>query len=202
MNPCDDCAIKTLRYLGNDLDGQELTYFLLHLESCASCREHLEAEKKLSETLHRSRPLYSAPAALRDRLAAATMQSASSRTQVSAFSRVSRFPGERFSAALRSLASWRVLIPATAAIALCLAVLPNIERRVQAASYVETAVATHRSYVNGDLRLGLKADSPEQVTSWFAGRVPFDFRPLLRKLLPTGSPALAWCVTREILLRW
>jgi len=72
--------------------------------------------------------------------------------------------------------NWRVLVPAGVAIALCLAVVPNIERRVQAASYVETAVATHRDYMNGDLQAGLKSSSPEEVTAWFAGKVPFDFR--------------------------
>jgi hypothetical protein len=45
-----------------------------------------------------------------------------------------------------------------------------------AASYVETAVATHRNYVNGDLQRKLKSSSPEEVTAWFAGKVPFDLR--------------------------
>src|SRR5215469_4712627 len=76
MNPCDESVIKTLRYLENDLEGKELGDFRLHLESCAECRAHLEAEKALSRTLHRSRPLYSAPAALRDRVAAAVIQHA------------------------------------------------------------------------------------------------------------------------------
>jgi hypothetical protein len=176
MNSCDEYAIKILRYLDKDLVGQELEDFLSHLHSCTGCREQLEAEKELTATLHRSRPLYSAPVALRDRVAAVIGNPTSSRIQDSIYQRPSRFVGERLSGTLQLLARWRVLVPATVAIALCLAVVPNIERRVQAASYIETAVATHQSYINGDLRPGLESSSPEQVTAWFAGKVPFVFR--------------------------
>jgi hypothetical protein len=49
-------------------------------------------------------------------------------------------------------------------------------RHVQAASYVETAVETHRKYLSGNLPAGLQTTSSEAVTAWFAGKVPFDFR--------------------------
>jgi hypothetical protein len=49
-------------------------------------------------------------------------------------------------------------------------------REVRAANYAETAVATHRSYLDGNLTLGTRSDSPEQVTSWFTGKIPFQFR--------------------------
>src|SRR5262249_22248706 len=70
----------------------------------------------------------------------------------------------------------RVLAPAALAIALCFAFVPDFVRHVQAASYVQTAVATHRRYISGDLRPELESSSPEAVTAWFAGKVPFDFR--------------------------
>jgi hypothetical protein len=61
MNSCDEYAVKALRYLDNELDGQELEDYLSHLKSCGSCLAHVQAEKELSTTLHRFRPLYSAP---------------------------------------------------------------------------------------------------------------------------------------------
>jgi len=177
MNNCDKYATKTLLYLDEELEGQELKDFLSHVDSCAGCREQLEAEKELSATLHRSRPLYSAPVALQDRVAAAVIDnSTSSRDQRSMYRRVSRITGEGLSGFLRIFARWQVLAPAALTIALCLAIIPNIERRVQAASYVETAVASHRSYINGALRPGLESRSPEEITAWFAGKVPFAFR--------------------------
>jgi anti-sigma factor RsiW len=172
MNRRDDYATKTLRYLDGDLEGQELEDFLSHLKSSASCQEYLEAEKKLSATLHRSRPLYLAPAALRDRVTEAT----SNRVQDSTRRHASRLQDGDASGTLQRFANWRVLAPAAVVIALCLAVVPNVERRVQAASYVETALATHRNYVDGDLHRELESSSPEEVTAWFAGKVPFEFR--------------------------
>jgi hypothetical protein len=191
MNRCDEYATKTLRYLGNDLEGQELEDFLSHLKSCASCREHLEEEKKLSATLQRSRPLYSAPAALRDRVTAATMEVTPNRAQDSTRPHASPLQRKDVSGTLQPLANWRVLAPAAIVIVLCLAVIPNVERRVQAASYIETAVATHRNHVNGDLHRELKSSSPEEVTAWFTGKVPFEFR-LPRAGSTPGSTPVYW----------
>ena len=111
MNSCDQYAVKALRYLDNDLEGQELADFLWHLDSCGSCQEHLEAEKKLSATLHQSRPLYSAPAALRDRVAAVTIEATSSGVQGLTRWHASRLLGEHVSGTLQRLANWRVLAP-------------------------------------------------------------------------------------------
>ena len=71
MSLCDACSVKILRYLDGGLQGSELDNFRTHLESCADCRASLEEEQALSLLLRRSRPLYSAPAALRARVSAA-----------------------------------------------------------------------------------------------------------------------------------
>jgi hypothetical protein len=36
LKSCDEYAVKTLRYLENELERQELEDFLSHLQSCAS----------------------------------------------------------------------------------------------------------------------------------------------------------------------
>jgi hypothetical protein len=61
-------------------------------------------------------------------------------------------------------------------VSLCLIFSPGLVRRVHAASYVETAVAAHRSYLEGSLAPDIQSDSAAFVTAWFAGKVPFDFR--------------------------
>src|SRR5215469_17494984 len=71
MSPCDEYSLKALRYLDDRLHGQELDDFRAHLEACSNCRASLETERSLSHLLRRSRPLYSAPPALRARVAAA-----------------------------------------------------------------------------------------------------------------------------------
>jgi anti-sigma factor RsiW len=65
MNPCNGNSVDILHYLDNELSGQELDEFRTHLKGCADCQALLEEEQELSHILHRSRPLYPAPAALR-----------------------------------------------------------------------------------------------------------------------------------------
>ena len=76
MSPCDEYSRRVLSYLENRLRGQELDDFRTHLEDCSNCRSKVEAERSLSQLLRRSRPLYSAPPALRARVAAAVEQHA------------------------------------------------------------------------------------------------------------------------------
>src|SRR5215472_12804084 len=157
MNPCDDYIVQTLRYLANDLKGAELEQFRSHLTGCADCRAHVAAEEALSKTLVRSRPLYSAPAALRNRVSAAeTRQHSPSHMVIAgAFERL----------------SWHVLVPAALAIGICLALVPSIERNVRAARYAETAVAVHRRFLQGDLSPDVRSTSPKTITAWFAGKL-------------------------------
>jgi len=183
MSPCDELSLKALRYLENRLQGQELDEFRAHLEACPSCRATLETERTLSQLLHRSRPLYSVPSALRARVATMVEEhTASIRGRENFYRRCLRIVGTGFANPARRATRLRLLAATFAVAALFLAFVPNIVRQVRAANYVETAVATHRSYLDGNLAFGIRSDSPEQVTSWFTGKVPFQFR------LPQSNP--------------
>ena len=76
----------------------------------------------------------------------------------------------------RRLLSIRAVALVVLLLAFLFAFVPNVVRQVRAASYVETAVATHRSYLDGNRFLGLRSSSPELVTAWFTDKVPFHFR--------------------------
>jgi hypothetical protein len=89
---------------------------------------------------------------------------------------------DRLLSTLEGFSRWRLLAPVAASVVLCLAFVPNLMRHAQAASFVEAAVATHRNYLNGGLPPGLESSSPEAVTAWFEGKVPFAFR------LPAAGP--------------
>jgi hypothetical protein len=54
--------------------------------------------------------------------------------------------------------------------------VPGILRQSRAESYIETAVAAHRGFLNGSLPLEVQSESPSVVTAWFTGKVPFTFR--------------------------
>jgi anti-sigma factor (TIGR02949 family) len=183
MSPCDEVSLKALRYLDDRLQGQELRDFRAHLEVCPNCRASVEAERALSRLLHRSQPLYSAPPALRARVAVAVEKhSGPILASENFYKRLLRSAGNGFADPVRRVVRLRLLAATLAVTAMLLAFVPNAVRQVRAADYVETAVTTHRSYLDGNLALGIRSDSPEQVSLWFTGKVPFQFR------LPQSTP--------------
>jgi len=177
MDSCGDHSVDILRYLDNQLDGQELKDFLAHLRTCKKCEAELEAERALSGLLRGSGPLYKAPAGLRSRITAL----------------VDHTPGQhpaaeglhgpisgRMRRLWRSLVAWtpnwRLAIPVAAVIIVGLIFVPGAIQQVNAASYVTAAATAHHSYLEGDLPLEIRSDSPEVVTTWFSDKLPFQFR--------------------------
>jgi mycothiol system anti-sigma-R factor len=174
MKRGDDYSATIQLYLDRELSDQDLEEFRAHLEECEACRTELEAEEKLSALLRRSRPLYSAPGALRARV----MQAAKSFSSTTVHGPV-RFR-KRFATVLaRPLLAarhWGALAATILLIATSLLFVPGFLRQASANSYIETAVAAHRSFLNGSLPLEVQSDSPSVVTEWFAGKVPFALR--------------------------
>jgi mycothiol system anti-sigma-R factor len=97
MKGCDDDSATIQIYLDWELSGQDLEDFPPHLEECEACRTELEAEERLSALLHRSRPLYSAPDAMRARV----MQAAES------FNSATALRAARLSKRIATELAWR-----------------------------------------------------------------------------------------------
>ena len=164
-------------YLDKELSGRDLEEFQAHLEGCETCRAELEAGEELSRLLRRSRPLYSAPDALRQRVMQ-TMElfpSSAPHAPPRLRKRISKILARPWQSADRGVPRWPVLVAAILLVAALLPV-PGILRQASANSYIEAAVAAHRSSLNGSLPLEIKSESPSVVTTWFAGKVPFHFR--------------------------
>jgi anti-sigma factor RsiW len=89
----------------------------------------------------------------------------------------------------RRLLSTRVLAFVVLLLALLFAFVPNVLREVRAASFVETAVAAHRSYLDGSRPLGLRSNSSELVTAWFTDKAPFHFRLPNDPSAPSDTPS-------------
>src|SRR5229473_2112743 len=132
MSPCDAYSVKTLRYLDNELRGSELDDFCTHLEVCANCRASVEAEQALSDLLRRSRPLYSAPAELRARVAATVEQHSSpTRATEGRYESVLHMLDRGLLDLARRFSRVRVLVPALLVVGLVLAFVPNVVRRAR-----------------------------------------------------------------------
>jgi mycothiol system anti-sigma-R factor len=163
-------------YLDKELSGPDLEEFRAHLKECEACRAELAAAEELSSLLHRSRPLYSAPDALRDRVMRITELAPSAPYAPPRLRRrILKFLARPLQSAGHGVPRWPVLVAAILLIAAVLPV-PGILRQARANSYIEAAVAAHRSSLKGSLPLEIRSESPSAVTAWFAGKVPFNFR--------------------------
>lgn len=165
-------------YLDKELIGPDLEEFRAHLEACAACRAELEVREELFRLLHRSRPLYSAPDALRARVMRTTelLPSSARYRPPRLRRRILRVLARPLQSAGGGFPRWAVLVAAILLVAAGLLPIPGILRQASANSYIEAAVAAHRGSLNGSLPLEIKSESPSAVTAWFAGKVPFKFR--------------------------
>jgi anti-sigma factor RsiW len=189
MNTDDERIHNVSLYLDNELKDRELEDFRAHLADCADCKSQLEEEQALADVLHRSRPLYRASEELRARVMAAQHVSASEDTPERLYGRVLRLLKQSKGGSEFTAFPWRAVATIAFVFVLAMVFVPTIARRARAASYVDTALTTHRSYLDGKLPLEINSESPEDVTAWFAGKVPFDFRLPTSQLLPNDQPA-------------
>jgi len=146
MKGCDYYGMNIQLYLDKELIGQDLEEFHAHLEECPTCRTELEEEEALSGLLHRSRPLYSAPDALRRRIiqAAELFPSTATHAPVRLRKRIAKVLERPLQSAKRP--SWSVLVTAILLVAVGLLLAPGILRQSRANGYIETAIAAHRSF--------------------------------------------------------
>jgi anti-sigma factor RsiW len=170
-----DYSTNILLYLDDELSGPGLKDFLSHLRECVACREELAAEKELSGLLRRSRPLYSASDALRSRVIAAIVEPLPRirEARIGFGRRILRRLAQPRSA---GAPFWRTQAALVLLVIVGPLILPKFLQRSRGASYVEAAVAAHRSLLEGRLPLEVRTDSASAVTAWFTGKVPFAFR--------------------------
>jgi anti-sigma factor RsiW len=189
MSHCDERSTDILLYLDHALTGQRLEDFRAHLADCPICRERLQEEQALSSLLHKTRPLYVAPQALRARVAASAAQEASAGSPISALSGKTRT--QKLTRWLRDVTrpvfGWKPLVAMTLVLTLSLVFIPGAVQRVRANEFVEAATEIHRSYLDGSLPLECRSPSPEIVTDWFAGKTPFHFQLPLSQSVPEGK---------------
>jgi anti-sigma factor RsiW len=183
MNRCDNYSMAVQLHVDNELMGSEQECFLAHASECAHCMEQLDSQQRLSHLLRRTHPLYTASEELRARVdsMAAHHSAAAVDGRFELRKRVFSFLSRPVKYVPRPTINLRAVATGFAAIALVLAFVPFMLQRVRAADYVETAVSTHRSYLEGKLPLQFNSDSPGEIAAWFAGKVPFRFQ------LPTSQ---------------
>jgi anti-sigma factor (TIGR02949 family) len=178
MSGCDNYRAMVPLFLDDELSGHELQDFKDHIAECAECKQALAQEQDLSHLLHRNRPLYYAPESLRAGVSG--ILSSEAHSGVHAPNRLRRRVLRMLASPLRGFIEpalrWRQLIAAGVVTILVLLFVPPAIQRVRANAFVETAATTHRSYLAGNLPMEIHTSSPDEVTAWFAGKVPFHFQ--------------------------
>lgn len=193
MSECYEYNVNGLLYLDNELIGEEADAFREHLKTCGECASRVKEGQMLTHLLYRSRPLYLAPQALRMRVAAAVARPVSSSKDVAVWatdsypSSILTWPSQALE---RPATPWKALgAAAVVLIALGITVAASIIKNAGTTDYMETAVATHRGYLMGNLPLEIRSESPGEVVAWFAGKLPFHFQLPPLQVLADGKPA-------------
>jgi anti-sigma factor RsiW len=187
MDACGDYSVDLMLYLDGELKGEKLPELLNHLKICFQCRASLDEQLALSDTLHRARPLYSAPPMLRAEIADRFARQQSKPT-------TGRFRRKLIQAlellcAAKWIPQWSVLAPAALGSVLCLLLVSSHMREVRAAEYVNAALSAHRDHLSGRLPLTIQTDSPATVTGWLSDKVSFPLQLPDSQQQADGKPA-------------
>ena len=156
MNACRTAAPLVTAYIDGELVGEDRATFEAHLAVCAECRRRLDDEHRVVAAVRGAAPLLDAPAALRERV-----------------ERLMQEPAPRGWSPRAERAAAFALAVGLATLAAAGTFFLRARPAGAATDFAALAVDTHMRYARGQLPLEVATDRPEDVSRWFAGRVPF-----------------------------
>lgn len=159
MSGCDAFRRLISPYLDGELVGEDRAAFEAHVRECVDCRRSLEDERHVVLSVQQSLPLHEAPQQLRervDRLLAEPLPPAR--------------PAPRSGGAALVVAASLVgvAVVGTALLQRSSAAPPRV-----AGAFAAFSADTHLRHARGQLPLEVRSEAPAEVSSFFAGRVPF-----------------------------
>ncbi len=167
MQLCKHFSDQLSFYLDDELNGDERRAFEAHLRECHACRGRWICERRFLERVRGARPIFQTPTDLQERIE-------------SALNTVPAQPPSKLSpsAKRRRNYHWMVVV-AAAAVAIMLGTFYLTRQREilqigRPSEIALLAVDTHLRHLRGQLPLEIIATSSEQISQWFAGKIPFD----------------------------
>jgi anti-sigma factor RsiW len=174
MSECDSLRNRIGLYLDDELRDADLADFEEHLSRCSGCDAAVKRERSLIDAVRASGPIYSAPPELRER-ASGILNGGPARYGAP--------PGFRerlvrdLVPALRPRSGPRAAA-ALVVVAVLVAAGVWVWRRGastgQPSALALMAVDSHLRRVGGQLPFEITSESPEEISRWFSGKVPFD----------------------------
>jgi len=156
MRDCDAFRRLISPFLDGELVGEDCAAFEEHVAACASCRASLAEERAVVVAVKDALPLYEAP----DRLREAVTRLLSAPSPRGIPRKAALAAG--LTAAVLAGAVWFTRTPAL------------VPGEPEAASeFASLAARTHLRYAQGQLPLEVTSERADEVSRWFAGRVPF-----------------------------
>ena len=180
MSNCEEILDRMTLYLDDELEARECGDIKIHLAGCDTCCASFDSERCLLETVRGLRPLHVAAPELRARVEELVSNLPPARIAPTELrERIHRALGHSSSPSLGLLPARQVIaLAAVVAVALLVGLWllnrSNREPRFRGPSqFAMMAADTHQRHIRGQLPLELVSDVPEQISNWFAGKVPF-----------------------------
>jgi anti-sigma factor RsiW len=179
MKACDCIRARIEFYLDDELRGAELAEFEAHVHSCHACQNIVSAERGFLEEIRHAPPLYEAPSDLRARVAKILDDTPAYSSPPELLRRVRQALGRAATATfkLKSRREAFALISAAAFLTVSASIWfatrdgrPPVK---PPSRFAAIAVDNHLKHQRGELPFEITSDSPEQISRWFTGRVPF-----------------------------
>jgi anti-sigma factor RsiW len=182
MNDCKDIPGRITLWLDGELQNDEISQLESHMDRCASCRECLASEKRFLETVRSAKPLHLASHELGSKvetILAAHQPLPDSRAGLR--QQVRRW-WRQLAAIQQSLPPLRLQYLAVLVLIVVAGVGIGFWRSDNQdpkgiasgpSSFALMAADTHRRYLQRQLPLEIVSQVPDQISAWFAGKVPF-----------------------------
>lgn len=183
MTLCDRFRDQISFYLDDELGEPERAQLSVHLGQCESCHKLFEQEQQFLAHIRASQPLYQVSPNFRAKLEQALSEvSAPHRAPASLRDRIQKSMEVEPRSASDSFWNWKPLALAASVILVILLGIwvldVNSARRGMPtpSEFARMAVDTHVRRLRGQLPLEITADSPDQISAWFAGKVAFQLK--------------------------
>jgi anti-sigma factor RsiW len=177
MISCEEVSARIALYLDDELRDGEQAVVELHIEGCKSCRDALNTQRQLIDSVRASRPLYQASHELRARVEDILQDTPA---PYAAPRQLRRHIQK--SLWQTGVSSWSARKIAAVAVIFAFVTLATVWRFnpfrneghiTTPSEFALMAVDTHNRHQRKMLPLEIITASPEAISQWFAGKVSF-----------------------------